>query len=59
MVSMKNFNPYFTEIQIDSASPVSFMKKDQHNELKIRDRFLKIEAVDEFTKKHIRASGVR
>ena len=25
-VSLGNFNPYCTEIQIDSASPVSFMK---------------------------------
>ena len=28
MVSLGNFNPDYTEIQIDSASPVSFMKKD-------------------------------
>ena len=48
MASLGNFNPYSTEIQIDSASPVSFMKKDLLHELKIRDRFLNIEAVDEF-----------
>ena len=28
MVSMGNFKPYFNKIQIDSASPVSFMKRD-------------------------------
>ena len=51
MVSMGNFNPYFADIQIDSASPVLFIERDLLPELKIRDRFLKIEAVDEFTKK--------
>ena len=40
MVSLGNFNPYCTEIQIDAASPVSFMKKDLLHKLKIRDRFL-------------------
>ena len=38
-VSLGNFNPYCTEIQIDSASAVSFMKKDLLHELKTRDRF--------------------
>ena len=28
MVQMGNFKPYFTKIQIKSASPVSFMKRD-------------------------------
>ena len=37
MVSLGKLNPYSTEIQIDSASPVSFMKKDLLHELKIRD----------------------
>ena len=37
MVSLGNLNPYFTEIQIDSASAVSFMKKNLLLELKIRD----------------------
>ena len=32
--SMGKFNPYFTEIQIDSASSVSFMKKDLLHNLK-------------------------
>ena len=50
-VSLVNFNPYCTEIQIDSASPVAFKKKDLLHELKIRDRFLKLEPVDETTKK--------
>ena len=39
MVSLGYFNPYYSEIQIDSASPVSFMKKDLPHELMIRDRF--------------------
>ena len=41
-ISLGNFNPYCTEIHIDSASPVSFMKKDLLHELKIRDRFFKV-----------------
>ena len=56
-VSLGNFNPYCTEIQIDSASPVSFMKKDLILELKIRDRFLKLEPVDEITKKAYQGFG--
>ena len=56
-VSLGNFNPYSTENQIDSVSPVSFMEKDLLQELKIRDRFLKIEAVDEFTKKAYQGFG--
>ena len=56
-VSLGNFNTYCTEIQIDSASPVSFMKKDLLHELKIRDRFLKIESVDEITKKAYQGFG--
>ena len=56
-VSLGNFNPYYTEIQIDSASPVSFMKKDLLHELKIRDRFLKLESVDEITKKAYQGFG--
>ena len=57
MVSLGNSNPYCTEIQIDSASPVSFMKKDLLHELKIRDRFLKLEPVDELTKKAYQGFG--
>ena len=57
MVSLGDFNPYSTEIQIDSASPVSFMKKDLLQELKIRDRFLKKEAMDELTKKAYQGFG--
>ena len=57
MVSLGDFNPYSTEIQIDSASSVSFMNKDLLHELKIRDRFLKIQAVDEFTKKAYQGFG--
>ena len=56
-VSLGNFNTYCTEIQIDSASPASFMKKDLLHELKIRDRFLKIESVDEITKKAYQGFG--
>ena len=56
-VSLGNFNPYYTEIQIDSASPVSFMKKDLLHELKIRDRFLKLEPVDEITRKAYQGFG--
>ena len=57
MVSLGNFNPYCTEIQIDSASPVSFMKKDLLHELKIRDRFLKLEPVDKITKNAYQGFG--
>ena len=57
MVSLGNNNPYNTEIQIDSASPVSFMKKDLLHELKTRDTFLKIEAVDEITRKAYQGFG--
>ena len=56
MVSLGNLNPYYAEIQIDSASPNSFLKKDLLHELKIRGRFSKIEAVDEITKS---ISGLR
>ena len=57
MVSLGNFNPYRTEIQIDSASPVSFMKIDLLHELKIRDRFLNLERMDELTKKAYQGFG--
>ena len=57
MVSLRKFNPYRTEIQIDSASPVSFMKIDLLHELKIRDRFLKLERMDELTKKAYQGFG--
>ena len=57
IVSLGNFNPYRTEIQIDSASSVSIMKKDLLHELKIRDRFLKLEHVDELTKKAYQGFG--
>ena len=56
-VALGKFNPYYTEIQIDSASPVSFMKKDLLHELKIRDRFVKLEPVDEITKKAYQGFG--
>ena len=45
---MGNSNPLLTEIHINSASPVSVMKRELLHELKIRKRFLKI---DEITKK--------
>ena len=51
MVSFGIFNPIFTEIQIDSASLVAFMKKDLLHQLKIRDRLLIIEAFDQLTKR--------
>ena len=57
MFSMGNCNPYVTETQIDSASPASFMKKDLFQERKIRDRFLRIEAVDELRKKSYQGFG--
>ena len=57
MVSLRNFNPYRTEIQIDSASPVSFMKKDLLHELKIRDKILKLEPVDKLLKKAYQGFG--
>ena len=57
MVSLGNFNPYRTEIQIDSASAVSFMKIDLLHELKIRDRFLKLERMEELTKKAYQGFG--
>ena len=57
MLSLGNHNPYFTIIQINSDNPVSFVKKDLLHELKKRDNFLKIEAVDEFTKKAYQGFG--
>ena len=51
MVSLGNFNAYC------SASPVSFIKKDLLHELKIRDRILKVEPVDELTKKAYQGFG--
>ena len=48
MVSLGDFNSYFTKTQIDPACPVSFMK---------RDRFLKIETADEITKKAYQGFG--
>ena len=51
MASMGSFNPYLTEIKIDSSSPVFLIKKDLLHQLKTRDRYLRIEAVDEITKK--------
>ena len=58
MVSLGNLNPYFTKIQIDSATRVLLMNLKLLHELKIRDRFLKIEAVNEFTKKAYQGFGI-
>ena len=57
MVSLGNFNPYCTEIQIDSANAVSFMRNDLLHELKIRDRLLKLEPLEKKTKKAYQGFG--
>ena len=43
-------NQVFLNIQVDSASPVSFLKKNLLHELKLRDPYLKIYPVDKATK---------
>ena len=48
MIPMGNSNPLLTEKHIESASPASVMKRELLHELKIRERFVKI---DEITKK--------
>ena len=57
LVSMGNFILLLTEMEIDSASPVSFMKKNLLHECKLRVRFLRVEAVDEITKKAYQGFG--
>ena len=47
MISMGNSNCLLTEIHIDSASPVSVMKKELLHKLKIRETFLKIDEITE------------
>ena len=44
---MGNFNLYLLEIQIDSASPASFIKKDLLHERNITDRFIPIHQLSE------------
>ena len=51
MVSIEKIKPFSRKINMNSAGPVSFMEKNLLHETKIRDRFLKIKAVDEVTKK--------
>ena len=43
-------NQVILNIQVDSASPVSFLKKNVLHELKLRDPYLKIYPVDESTR---------
>ena len=43
-------NQVILNIQVDSASPVSFLKKNVLHELKLRDPYLKIYPVDKATK---------
>ena len=43
-------NQVILNIQVDSTSPVSFLKKNVLHELKLRDRYLKIYSVDKATK---------
>ena len=43
-------NQIILNIQVDSASPVSFLKKNVLHELKLRDPYLKIYPVDKATK---------
>ena len=50
MVSIEKIKPFSRKINMNSAGPVSFMEKNLLHETKIRDRFLKIKAVDEVTK---------
>ena len=50
MMIIVNFNPISTEIHIDSAIPLSFMKRDLLNEPKIREMFLRLKALNEFFK---------
>ena len=50
MVTIVNFNPISTEIHIDSAIPVSFMKRDLLHEPKTRDLFLRLKALNELFK---------
>ena len=42
-------NQVILNIQVDSASPVSFLKKNVLHELKLRDPYLKIYPVDKST----------
>ena len=46
-------NQVILKIQVDSASPVSFLKKNVLHELKLRDHYLKIYPVDKATTKDL------
>ena len=49
-IELGNENQVILNIQVDSASPVSFLKKNVLHELKLRDPYLKIYPVDKASK---------
>ena len=49
-IGLRKENQVILNIQVDSASPVSFLKKNVLHELKLRDPYLKIYPVDKATK---------
>ena len=57
MISMGIFIPYFTEIQTESANPVSCLEKDLIHKLKMKNRFSRIEPLEELRKRPIKDSG--
>ena len=49
-IGLGNENQVILNIQVDSASPVSFLKQNVLRELKLRDPYVKIYPVDKATK---------
>ena len=49
-IGLEKENQVTLNVQVDSASPVSFLKKNVLHELKLRDPYLKIYPVDKATK---------
>ena len=49
-IGLGNENQVILNIQVDSASPVSFLKQNVLHELKLRDLYVKIYPVDKVTK---------
>ena len=49
-IGLGNENQVILHIQVDSASPVSFLKQNVLHELKLRDPYVKIYPVDQATK---------
>ena len=49
-IGLGNENQVIFNIQVDSASPVSFLKQNALHELKLRDPYVKIYPVDQATK---------